>query len=545
MKRIATITGTAALLAACVSANAQFAGSNLVVSVVDSGTALAPTNAATVVRLVAYFRQNGRDVVTTGQSYTLPVALSGLNRALTLSGSATSEGQITLSSDGNYLLLGGYDAAPGTPGVATSSTTQNTTVTTTTSVATNVTTTNTVTVAPVSRVVARIDWTKPQATAIDTSTALTNILSKANIRGVASPDGQTLFISGSAGGVSQTTVGATTAANYGGTVTTNTRHIGLFNGNLYVSGATGSGPLYGVGQVTAGSTTQLTGFPTAVGPSSYGFYFLNPVTLYVADDRTTSTATAPTGGIQKWQLVGGTWTYKYTILIPGITGATAPFAGARGLAGTPYFDEDASQTFAQLYAVTTDNRIITVTDSNPGVVPTVIDTAAPGKVFRGVEVIRPKGVSIGGMATLAGAVNFQVPVTVEFRTLDVNGVPTGEKFSRTVTIAADQTYTVDDVPAGKAYQIHVKAANFLADNHNINTFSEDDLDADVVLLPGDADGNNTVDIGDFGILVNAYGGQAGVSGSGYDPRADFNNDGVVDIGDFGGLVNDYGQSGAP
>ena len=544
MKRIAAITSTAALLTACVSANAQFAGGNLVVSVVDSGTAATPTNAATLVRLVAYFRQNGRDVVTTGQSYVLPTALSGANRRLTLSGSATSEGEITLSSDGNYLLLGGYDAAPGTPAIASSSTTQNTTVTTTTTVAANVTTA-TVTVAPVSRVVARIDWTKPQDTAIDTTTALTNILSKSNIRGVASPDGQTLFISGSAGGVSQTTVGATTAVNYGGTVTTNTRHIGLFNGNLYVSGATGSGPLYGIGLVTAGSTAQLTGFPTATGPSPYGFYFLNPVTLYVADDRTTSTATTPTGGIQKWQNVGGTWTYKYTILIPGISTTATTYAGARGLAGTPYFDEDASQTFAQLYAVTTDNRIITVIDSNPGAVPTVIDTAAPGKVFRGVEVIRPNGVSIGGMATLVGAKNFQVPVTVEFRTLDANGVPTGDKFTRTVTIAADQTYTVDNVPAGKAYQIHVKAANYLAANHNINTFSQDDLDADVVLLPGDADNNNTVDIGDFGILVNAYGSDSSISGSGYDPRADFNNDGVIDIGDFGELVNDYGQSGAP
>ena len=64
-----------------------------------------------------------------------------------------------------------------------------------------------------------------------------------------------------------------------------------------------------------------------------------------------------------------------------------------------------------------------------------------------------------------------------------------------------------------------------------------------VLLPGgNADSNNTVDIGDFGVLVNAYGGILGAAGSNYDPQADFNYDGSVDIADFGILVNEYGNS---
>ena len=67
----------------------------------------------------------------------------------------------------------------------------------------------------------------------------------------------------------------------------------------------------------------------------------------------------------------------------------------------------------------------------------------------------------------------------------------------------------------------------------------------VTLPGGDADNNNTVDIGDFGILVNAYGSDSTVTGSGYNAAADFNYDGVVDIGDFGILVNNYGNSGTP
>ena len=69
--------------------------------------------------------------------------------------------------------------------------------------------------------------------------------------------------------------------------------------------------------------------------------------------------------------------------------------------------------------------------------------------------------------------------------------------------------------------------------------------SNVTLPSGDADGNNTVDIGDFGILVNAYGSDVTVSGSGYNAAADFDYNGVVDIGDFGILVNEYGNSGAP
>ena len=53
---------------------------------------------------------------------------------------------------------------------------------------------------------------------------------------------------------------------------------------------------------------------------------------------------------------------------------------------------------------------------------------------------------------------------------------------------------------------------------------------------GDATNDNVVDIADLGLLVNAYGDNANITGSGYDVRADFNVDGMVDIADFGLLV---------
>ena len=67
-----------------------------------------------------------------------------------------------------------------------------------------------------------------------------------------------------------------------------------------------------------------------------------------------------------------------------------------------------------------------------------------------------------------------------------------------------------------------------------------------LLLAGDGNGDNRVDIGDFGLLVNAYNTSAADPkgyDSGYDVRADFNSDGVVDIADFGILVNNYDAQG--
>ena len=96
----------------------------------------------------------------------------------------------------------------------------------------------------------------------------------------------------------------------------------------------------------------------------------------------------------------------------------------------------------------------------------------------------------------------------------------------------------------KKYTLHIKGDEYLAANVSVDTTNGDVSGVTATLAAGDANNDNAVDIGDFGVLVNAYGGQAGVAGSGYDVRADFNGDGVVDIADFGLLVNNYGASGA-
>jgi hypothetical protein len=90
---------------------------NLVVVRIGDGTG-ALTSAATPVFLDEY-TTSGTLVQTTA----LPTTPSGLNRAMTNSGVATSEGNLNQSVDGRYLLLAGYHAPVGTASVAASSTT--------------------------------------------------------------------------------------------------------------------------------------------------------------------------------------------------------------------------------------------------------------------------------------------------------------------------------------------------------------------------------------------------------------------------------------
>lgn len=277
-----------------------------------------------------------------------------------LQGSATSEGFITLSTDGNYLTLAGYNTTPGTASP------------------------NTQTAASIARVVGRITVATG---AVDTTTGLGDAYNGSSIRNAVSTNGTDIWTSGNGGsgqgasaGTRYTTLGSSTSVGLHST-TTNTRVVNIFGGQLYNDAS--SSPFFGVGTVgtglptTSGQTfTELSGFPTSGTHSSYDYWFKDASTLYVADDGGATSG----GGIQKWTLSSGTWSLAYTLLNNGTT-TTA----VRGLAGTV----DGSGN-AVLYATTTAssaNSIITVTDTGAGATSSVVATAGANTVFRGVEFI--------------------------------------------------------------------------------------------------------------------------------------------------------------
>ncbi|MFN0131569.1 MAG: GC-type dockerin domain-anchored protein [Phycisphaerales bacterium] len=294
------------------------------------------------------------------QTIDLPfLAAASGNRALNNSGSATSEGAMTLSADGRFLVVVGYNADAGTAGVVATA------------------------AATVNRVVGLIDCNG----IIDSTTAFGDGYDANNIRSATSSNGTDIWTAGTAtgtlGGIrylvrAGTTSVAVTAPN----LPTNTRYVNIAAGQLYTSSA--SGNFLGVSTVgtglptTAGQTiTLLPGFPVppvTPTPSTYDFWFADANTLYVADDRSIANG----GGVQKWTLSAGTWSLAYT-LNTGITVGTRALAGTV-VAGTPV-----------IYATTATanaaagNALVTVTDTGAASAFSTIATSGANTWWTGVD----------------------------------------------------------------------------------------------------------------------------------------------------------------
>lgn len=257
------------------------------------------------------------------RSTPLPTAAAGANRPLTMSGSATSEGTLSLSADGRYLTLGGYGTAPGLASVGGT------------------------TAASTPRVVARVDANA----AVDTTTALTDASSGNNMRAAASVDGSGFYTGGGAGGARFAALGATTSTQLAA-APTNVRTVSVVGGQLYLG--SGSAPFAGVSSVGTGTPTTAGQTATLFAPSAsaYAFTLLDrspsvpgPDTLYVADD-----SGSLNGGLLKYSFDGTAWTARGNARPAG--------AGARGLTGAV-----ASDGTAGLLATTTAGQLVRVTDA--------------------------------------------------------------------------------------------------------------------------------------------------------------------------------------
>ena len=256
----------------------------------------------------------------------LPTVTSGAQRRFVNSGQAGSEGSLALSLDGRYVTLGGYDAAPGTTGIASTAS------------------------ATVPRVVARID----AAGTVDTSTSINNSFTGNNIRGAVTSNGFEFWAAGAGGGVQLVNLGQSTSTTISSNLA-NVRTLQIINGQLFGSAASGNfNNVFTVGAgvpTTPANVVALPGF-AATGPSPYAFVFIGQSLLYVADDRTVATG----GGIQKWLFNGATWT-----LVKTFTGGLGTF-GVRGLAGY------ATDSSVVLIATTAESanpsgqRIVTLVD---------------------------------------------------------------------------------------------------------------------------------------------------------------------------------------
>ena len=147
--------------------------------------------------------------------------------------------------------------------------------------------------------------------------------------------------------------------------------------------------------------------------------------------------------------------------------------------------------------------------------------------------------TVSGTLTLENTSVQAQPIRFQFR-------PTDGGIASTFMVTPDSSghFALNSVPAG-TYNLAIKGYKWLQVVVPIDTASGNPTNIVATFIAGDANGDNRIDIGDFGVLINAYDSSSNQPGSGYDIRADFNDDGRVDIADFGILVNNYDLQGDP
>jgi hypothetical protein len=328
------------------AAIAQIAPGNLVVLRVGNG--VNPLSSAAQAMFLDEYTPNGALV----QTLALPTTANGNQLPIACSGSASSEGNLQLSPDGRWLTCTGYASAPGLASVASTAS------------------------ALTPRVVARIGLDG----STDTSTSITNAFSSNNVRSAVTSNGTDFFVAGANSGIQHAVLGASTSAALHVTNPQNVRTVAIWNQQLYCSSSAQG--FYSVSQVGTGVSTSggqtvaaLPGLPAASSASAYDFFFADPQTLYLADDRTTGGA----GGIQKYTESGGAWMFQYT-LNPATT------IGCRGLTGL------VRNGVTTLYCTTTTtstNDLLAIVDNGPSSTFTTVATAATNTVFRGLRLVAP------------------------------------------------------------------------------------------------------------------------------------------------------------
>lgn len=276
MKKLASLCLVLCFVATNVFSQSFTPGNLVVLRVGDGSTALG--SGSHPVFLDEYSTINGQLV----QTKALPTVANGNNRALTLGGTATSEGALTLSQDRMFLTLAGYDTTTGVASVSGTNT---------------------------NRIAAVVSATGT----INTQTGIVagSAYKASSIRGAVT-DGTGVWFAGagssSTGGTYYVPLNSLTSSPVKiSSAPTNTRVVNIFNDQLYISSA--SSTFYGVSEVGAGKpiisgqTTTLLDSVTSGSPYGFALFDVNSAEAgsdlaYVADDQ---------GGIYKFSKVNGKW----------------------------------------------------------------------------------------------------------------------------------------------------------------------------------------------------------------------------------------------
>ena len=362
------LTGLALSVPSPAAASTGLTAGDLVVYRVGDGSSALSGSAAAV------YLDEYSPTGTLVESVPMPTAASGSVNPFTDSGTAASDGELTLSPGGQYLAAAAYDAVPGTADISS---------------------TNAVTVA---RVDASAD--------VDTSTVLPSFAAGNNVRSAVTSNGTDFWVAGAASGVAHTTLGASTSTALN-TSDTNLRQVSIQDGQLYASSDKNSLTVATVGTglpTTAGQTvSNLPGNPDSGGdPYGYVLFDLSggstPDTLYVAD----STA----GKVDKYTWSSSKWSSAGSAKVASVTGLTGTLVGG---VPTLYATGSGSSGTSGTLSKVVDNA---AAGASMSATVTTLATAASKEAFRGVAFapgtsvvtgLQPPPTISSGTANLPGA----------------------------------------------------------------------------------------------------------------------------------------------
>jgi hypothetical protein len=332
-------------------AQTPFIPGNLVVVQVGSG-AQPLSNRSQVIKLIE-ITTSGTIVQTIELPYTTAMATSGNNR-ITTQGSSSNDANMTLSANGQYFVLPGYNSDTGIATISGA--------------------------AGVHRTLCRVAMNGTW----DTKTLVDIPKSTGNARGAASNDGNQFYLVGSNLGVRYVPYGSTGTLNDTSitvsTTVTNNRTIQAWGGDLIVG--TGSGAVR-VGRIAGFPTTanqtmvQFPGVPTSI--TANNVYFTNlpggPAgfnTMYFSSDAAPS-------GIRKYCL--NTTTNNWDSVGIFNTGVTY-----RGMTAST------SGSTVTIYAVSGNSPIHNFVDAtgyngSPSAIPVTVLAAPTNTAFRGIQMV--------------------------------------------------------------------------------------------------------------------------------------------------------------
>ncbi len=332
--------GGAGKLVITLANNVSFTPGNLVVERVGDGIESFSSSGDTIYM----------DEFTTSGSYVQNFKITDSGSSALIDGSAGSDGGMTLSADGRFLCMPGYNInQPYSSSLANAMG------------------------SAVPRGVGTVSAAGSYSFVVSSAT----VDSGNNIRGAATDGNGNYWASGGASGVDYLGT-ANSAANV---YSANLRCVNIINNNLwYDTGSTSPGigiwkysgkPTTAVGN-TATEIITITNTASTASPYNFAVDAAED-TIYYADDGSGSSETTANAGIHKWQKVNGTWTSQY-ILLSG----TAVYG----------LTVDWTTTPATIYATTgsgvSANNLIKIQDTSSSATSTTLATAAPNTSFRNV-----------------------------------------------------------------------------------------------------------------------------------------------------------------